>query len=415
MGILGWILFGLVVGALAKLVMPGRDPGGIIVTMLIGIAGAVIGGFVGRAMGWYGEGEAAGFLMSFIGRSRCWRSTACSWDAGARSCREPAGGALVSQCWLAGGPHDRQPTSAIDDRPGFPLGRAHMLASTAIRDARRAGLPAQSITPLGSLRRFAPAVGDVSLLAVAAAAGSHEVLTGLRASPPSAAILARSASHITIGNERGAITLHVAVPEEAGSALVWHTGSRAHTSQLQDRAQRMGLTFDKRPPARRAGARRSSPRRKSGSTSTSGCRTFRRSFVKAKTRFAAAERGDLPTLVSTTDIRGDLHMHSTWSDGRDTIDQMVFAGQQLGYEYVAITDHSERSLASRQLAAADIARQRADIEKVRVAGQKACRFSMASKSTSCPTARWISTTSSWPGSTSCWPRCTITRATTAPR
>jgi uncharacterized membrane protein YeaQ/YmgE (transglycosylase-associated protein family) len=67
LGILGWILFGLVVGALAKLVMPGRDPGGIIVTMLLGVAGAVLGGFVGRALGLYGEGEAAGFLMSFLG------------------------------------------------------------------------------------------------------------------------------------------------------------------------------------------------------------------------------------------------------------------------------------------------------------------------------------------------------------
>jgi uncharacterized membrane protein YeaQ/YmgE (transglycosylase-associated protein family) len=67
MGILGWILFGLIVGALAKLVMPGRDPGGIIITMLLGIAGAVIGGFVGRAMGFYGPNESAGFLMSFVG------------------------------------------------------------------------------------------------------------------------------------------------------------------------------------------------------------------------------------------------------------------------------------------------------------------------------------------------------------
>jgi uncharacterized membrane protein YeaQ/YmgE (transglycosylase-associated protein family) len=67
MWILGWILFGLIVGALAKLVMPGRDPGGIIVTMLIGVAGAVLGGFIGRALGFYGEGEAAGFLMSFLG------------------------------------------------------------------------------------------------------------------------------------------------------------------------------------------------------------------------------------------------------------------------------------------------------------------------------------------------------------
>ena len=67
MGILGWIFFGLIIGALAKFVMPGRDPGGIIVTMLLGIAGAVLGGFVGRAMGFYAEGEPAGWIMAFIG------------------------------------------------------------------------------------------------------------------------------------------------------------------------------------------------------------------------------------------------------------------------------------------------------------------------------------------------------------
>ena len=67
MAVLGWMLFGLVVGALAKLIMPGRDPGGIIVTMLLGIAGAVLAGLIGRALGWYGEGEAAGYLMSFVG------------------------------------------------------------------------------------------------------------------------------------------------------------------------------------------------------------------------------------------------------------------------------------------------------------------------------------------------------------
>jgi uncharacterized membrane protein YeaQ/YmgE (transglycosylase-associated protein family) len=67
MSILGWILFGLIVGALAKLLMPGRDPGGIIVTMLLGIAGAILGGFAGRALGLYREGEAAGFLMATVG------------------------------------------------------------------------------------------------------------------------------------------------------------------------------------------------------------------------------------------------------------------------------------------------------------------------------------------------------------
>lgn len=67
MGILSWILFGLVIGIIAKLLMPGRDPGGFIVTILVGIAGALLGGFIGRAMGFYGPNEGAGWLMSILG------------------------------------------------------------------------------------------------------------------------------------------------------------------------------------------------------------------------------------------------------------------------------------------------------------------------------------------------------------
>jgi uncharacterized membrane protein YeaQ/YmgE (transglycosylase-associated protein family) len=66
-GILGWIVFGLIVGAVAKLLMPGRDPGGIIITSLIGIAGALLGGFLGRALGLYGPEDAAGFVMALVG------------------------------------------------------------------------------------------------------------------------------------------------------------------------------------------------------------------------------------------------------------------------------------------------------------------------------------------------------------
>jgi uncharacterized membrane protein YeaQ/YmgE (transglycosylase-associated protein family) len=67
MGIIGWIVFGLVVGVIAKFLMPGRDPGGFIVTILLGIAGALVGGFIGRAAGWYGEGDPVGFLMAVLG------------------------------------------------------------------------------------------------------------------------------------------------------------------------------------------------------------------------------------------------------------------------------------------------------------------------------------------------------------
>jgi uncharacterized membrane protein YeaQ/YmgE (transglycosylase-associated protein family) len=66
-GILGWIIFGAIVGVIAKLLHPGRDPGGFIVTVLIGIVGSLLGGFVGRAIGLYRQGQGAGLIMSILG------------------------------------------------------------------------------------------------------------------------------------------------------------------------------------------------------------------------------------------------------------------------------------------------------------------------------------------------------------
>src|SRR5712692_9644723 len=66
-GIIGWIIFGIIVGIVARLLHPGRDPGGFVVTCLLGIAGSLVAGFIGRALGWYREGEGAGFIMSVIG------------------------------------------------------------------------------------------------------------------------------------------------------------------------------------------------------------------------------------------------------------------------------------------------------------------------------------------------------------
>ena len=67
MHVIWMIIIGLVVGAIAKLIMPGRDPGGIIVTILLGIAGSIVAGFLGRAVGWYQAGQSAGFFASIVG------------------------------------------------------------------------------------------------------------------------------------------------------------------------------------------------------------------------------------------------------------------------------------------------------------------------------------------------------------
>ncbi len=66
-GIIAWILIGLLAGAIAKLLMPGKDPGGCIVTIILGVAGAVLAGFIGKSVGWYNEGEAAGFIAAIVG------------------------------------------------------------------------------------------------------------------------------------------------------------------------------------------------------------------------------------------------------------------------------------------------------------------------------------------------------------
>jgi uncharacterized membrane protein YeaQ/YmgE (transglycosylase-associated protein family) len=66
-GILGWIVIGFLAGGIAKLLMPGKDPGGCLITILLGIAGALLAGFIGKSIGWYNESEAAGFLAAIVG------------------------------------------------------------------------------------------------------------------------------------------------------------------------------------------------------------------------------------------------------------------------------------------------------------------------------------------------------------
>jgi len=67
MSVIGWIVFGLIVGIIAKFLMPGRDPGGFIITTLLGIAGALVGGYLGRLLNLYGEGDPVGFIMAVLG------------------------------------------------------------------------------------------------------------------------------------------------------------------------------------------------------------------------------------------------------------------------------------------------------------------------------------------------------------
>jgi DNA polymerase (family 10) len=246
----------------------------------------------------------------------------------------------------------------------IPLGRADALASHAMREAHQAGVPADDIVPVGGIRRFSPALEGAVLVAIAPDAQRKEVLHGFSRLSFVRSLLGSSSSSVRLATDRGSLEVHVSPPDMAGAALAWHTGSRRHTKWLQSRAATLGLTFSDGRLERNGSGR--SP----GPDEHAFYRLLDLPYIPPELRegedeISAAERGEIPSLVTTLHVRGDLHMHSTWSDGRDSIMHMVLGSRQLGYEYVAITDHSERSWASRKLLALEVPLQREEIERVR--------------------------------------------------
>ena len=246
----------------------------------------------------------------------------------------------------------------------IPLGRADALASQAIREAQQSGVPATDIIRVGGLRRYAPAVDGAVLVAIVNEAQRPEVLDGFARLSLVRSVLGATASHVRATTDRGLLEVHTSSREMAGAALVWYTGTPRHTKWLQTRATAFGLAFIDGRLSRHGNPPLSVPDEE----------TFYRlldlpyippELREGEDEIVAAERGQLPSLIDTRHIRGDLHMHSTWSDGRDSILQMARSARALGYEYIAITDHSERAWASRKLLAVGIPLQRQEIETVR--------------------------------------------------
>jgi len=246
-----------------------------------------------------------------------------------------------------------------------PLGRSHLLASTIVREARRLNLPFDSLAPVGSLRRYSPDIGDVALLAVVGPDRRSQLPDSFATLPSVTGVVGRNETHVVLSTDRGHVTVWFALPSDSGAALVWHTGSRAHTASLQRRAQSLSLRFTGGALTYEGGG---------PIAVTSETELYRRldlPYIAPELRegldeIETAERHELPALVAGSDIKGDLHMHSTWSDGRDSVEHMVRAAGDLGYQYIAITDHSQNAWCSRTLAEADIRRQRDEIEALRL-------------------------------------------------
>ena len=244
--------------------------------------------------------------------------------------------------------------------PRIPLGRAVAAAEPILERLRGTPGVSEALTA-GSLRRGQEMVGDIEILAPT----THpaDAIDAVLQEPEVVRCLHRSERRVYVLMDRVQIGVLLPEPAHAAPMLLYRTGSAQHFDQLRARAAARNLALDSRGLV-------SDGSRVETVTEAAIYDALGLPFIPPEIRngddeLAAADAGTLPRLVTREDIRGDLHMHSMWSDGRDPIEQMVQACVALGYEYLAITDHSQRSAASRNLTMDGVAKQAEEIERLR--------------------------------------------------
>ncbi|HJO39286.1 MAG: PHP domain-containing protein [Vicinamibacterales bacterium] len=249
------------------------------------------------------------------------------------------------------------------DADGVPLGWAWRIVLPVLEALRKNSTDGEQVEAVGALRRVDPLVADISLLG--SAADPRAMLAALVDLPGVSEILHRSRHKASVLIDDSQVDLRVVPKPARGLAQLWSTGTEAHLAKLVDHARAKGFTL------RSAGVfRAGEPLARASESDGEIYATLGLSQIAPELRIGedeieAAAAGALPDLVSVGDIRGDLHMHSDWSDGQDPIEVMAEAAQALGYEYIAITDHSPHAETRRAVDPARLRRQAAEIERVR--------------------------------------------------
>ena len=196
-------------------------------------------------------------------------------------------------------------------------------------------------TPAGSLRRGKETVGDLDLLVTGP--GAAAALDRFVAHPRVHEILGHGSNKASARFGLEGIQVDVrALPEEnQGAAMQYFTGSKEHNVALRQRAQRLGLTLNEYGLSRLATGEVIASRTEREIYAALGLSWISPELRENTGEIDAADRNELPAILELAEIRGDLHMHTRESDGRGTFDEMAAAAQTLGYEYIAITDHSK--------------------------------------------------------------------------
>lgn len=255
----------------------------------------------------------------------------------------------------------------------FQLNTGEDAAQAIAAHIRKVGKTVKSVTPAGSLRRGKETVGDLDLLVTMAdgytkqkdvdAVAKH-ILTYAGIDQT----LAHGENKVSFTLEDGLqVDVRLLEKDHFGAALLYFTGSKEHNVKLRGRANDMGYTLNEYALATLKGEKRVA-----GRTEEEIYGKLKLDYIPPELRentgeIEAAEMHKLPKLVELKDIKGDLQMHTTASDGKNSIEEMAEAARALGHEYIAITDHSKAVTVANGL---DEKRMAAHIKKLRAADEK---------------------------------------------
>ncbi|HUM05577.1 MAG TPA: DNA polymerase/3'-5' exonuclease PolX [Terriglobales bacterium] len=245
--------------------------------------------------------------------------------------------------------HELKLIKAIEDyrRIGgrFLLDTAEQLAEKLVEHLRQ--VPGvEKVTPAGSLRRGRETVGDLDILVTGKACCSAEALQTIKDHlirfPGLMEIIAQGENKVSFRQRNGIqVDVRLLPPESFGAAMQYFTGSKAHNVALRQRALKMGYTLSEYSLATLEGEKPVA-----GKTEEEIYSKLKLDFIPPELRenqgeIEAAASHSLPELLELADIRGDVHMHTVETDGRNTIEEMAEAARERGYQYIAITDHSK--------------------------------------------------------------------------
>ncbi|HXM97711.1 MAG TPA: DNA polymerase/3'-5' exonuclease PolX [Candidatus Dormibacteraeota bacterium] len=255
----------------------------------------------------------------------------------------------------------------------FRIDTAEAAAAEIIAHIKKFGEGIESITPAGSLRRGKETIGDLDLLLILKEGHTSQkkvdaIAEHILKYPRIDQTLARGENKVSFCLDSGLqVDVRLLEKDNFGAALLYFTGSKEHNVALRGRANDLGFTLNEYSLATLKGEKRVA-----GRTEEEIYAKLKLDYVPPELRentgeISAAEQHKLPKLITLRDIKGDLQMHTTASDGKNSIEEMAEAARELNHQYIAITDHSKAVTVANGL---DEKRMAAHIKELRAANAK---------------------------------------------